>query len=207
MIAFFCSLPHSEIDYLETTLLEYISVTKYIISMETSTDSHQDFSGQHFHFFCDMSPQDYHNFGTRTFRKKYKLRGQAKPGLSRQYGKVKEIHDLNRMAAYTLKDNNFRTNMEPCIIQNLLQLSYKKKDNKKNEEIIFEFLKQSLETDPFKLRRLILEKIRSRSEKDTKTLGPTISRNYLNNILIKYMLFYNQSFSLDTVEFFLYNNV
>lgn len=206
MIAFFCFLPHTEVDYLETTLLEYHSLTKYILSMETSL-SHQDFSGQHFHFFCDLSPQDYHNYGTRVFRKKYKLRGQAKPGLARQYGKVKEIHDLNRMAAYTLKDNNFRTNMEPCIIQNLLSLSFKKQDKQKTEEKIFIFLKDTLETDPFILRRKILEYFRSSSEKTNKSLGPTISRNYLNNILIKYMLFYDQSFALDTVEFFLYTNV
>lgn len=148
MIAFFCALAHSEIDYLVETIQEYDSVTQYLIAMETTTSSHQDSSGQHFHFVTDMSPQHYHNFSIRVFKNKYKLRGQAKPGLSRQYGKLKEIHDLEKMCAYTCKEKNIRTNMDPKKIEKWFEQSFKKDDKKELKDKIHAYIDEQDEIAP-----------------------------------------------------------
>lgn len=202
MIAFFCALPHTQVDYLEQTIQEYHSLTMYIIAMETSTTSHQDFSGQHFHFFCDMSPKDYHLFAQRVFNRKFHLRGQAKPGLARQYGKVRDIQDLNAMAAYTLKDQNFRTNMEPCIIQNLLALSFKKGQHRSFRDDLFKFLKEQYSKDPYELRTQIIEYFRIGREKHNDV---ACSRSTIQALLIRYMLYEApEVFSIQAIENFIF---
>lgn len=202
-IAFFCALPHTEVDYLEETLQEYDSTTQYIIGMETSKNTHQDSSGQHFHFFTDMSPKDYHKFAIRVFRNKYKLRGQALKDKPRQYGKIKDIHDLNKMAAYTIKDNNIRTNMDKNIIENYQKISYEKHKEQDIREELFDYLKNQYETDPYKIRTHILAFFRVRSDKNKKSL----SKNTIHSYLISYMMYGDpEHFTLDVIEHFIFSH-
>lgn len=202
-IAFFAALPHAYADYLEETLLEYSSVTQYIIGMETTPDTHQDSSGQHFHFFTDMSSKDYHTYSIRIFRNKYNLRGQAIKDHPRQYGKIKQIHDLDKMAAYTLKDGNIRTNMEKNIIAQYIALSHRKAREKDLREELFIFLKSKNETDPYTLRTFILQYFRDRSDKTKKSL----TRNIVHSYLISYMLYHDPDhFSLATLEHFIFSH-
>lgn len=107
-IAFMAHLPpkHEEepmLDYLETTLKEY-DIQGYIIGEETEPYNH-------YHFIVQISEKDYHKFASRVFKKKYNLRGKAIKDHPRQYGKVKEIENVERMKAYTLKEGVFRTNL------------------------------------------------------------------------------------------------
>ena len=200
-IAFFCALPHSEADYLEQTLQEYASVTEYLIGMEVSLDSHLDTSGQHFHFFTDMSPKDYHTFSIRVFRNKYHLRGQARKGLSRQYGKIKEIQDLNKMAAYTIKDNNIRTNMSSNIVQHYQNLAFEKVQLKDLKREIYEHLKSHNITDIYKLRQNIIEFFRTSGEKNQRSL----SRSYINNLLVGYMMYGDpKHFTIGQIEEYIF---
>lgn len=210
-IAFFAAIPHEHFDYLEQTLQEYKSVTQYIIAAETSDDTHQDTSGQHFHFLTDMSLADYHRFSIRVFSKKFKLRGQAQKGQSRQYGKLKEIHDFHRMAAYTCKENNVRTNMKPETIQQYYQLSFiKTKEIDLRQKIltyldeelppshIHEEVNLALEKPPHFLRIKILEYFRQ----NIKNSIP--SKQFIQNLVVHYMLHHSkESYSLEQIDFYI----
>ena len=61
------------------------------------------------------------------FRKRYKLRGKAVQNASRQYGRVKEIKDLDKMLSYTCKDDNVRYNVKDRKwLEDCMDASYKK---------------------------------------------------------------------------------
>ncbi len=116
-IACMAHIKHDQIEYIK----KYIDnrFTEYIIAMEVGSKV-----GEHMHFL--LKPQDedsYHKLAQNVFKQKYKLRGRAQKGLCRQYGKVKEIENIQRMMAYTVKDGN-------CII--------KVEDKKQVEQAIME---------------------------------------------------------------------
>jgi hypothetical protein len=98
----------------------------YVVSKEISSESHQDTDGEHFHFVAEMTPIVYHAFSKRLFKDRFNLRGVAKDGLSRQYGKVKEIKDINRMIAYSLKDGDYITNISDDEIDRYKLISFAK---------------------------------------------------------------------------------
>lgn len=142
-IAFMAVIPHADISYIVDVIQEYNTVTQYLISLEVTKTAHQDNSGEHMHFLTDMSDKEYTTFSDRVFRKRYHLRGQAKKGLSRQYGKLRDIHDLERMGAYTVKDGNIRTNLSDSIIARWASLSFKRDDEIDFREKLYLFLDES----------------------------------------------------------------
>lgn len=182
-IAFFAAIRHSEIDYIEQVIQEYQSCTAYVIGMEISLSAHMDTSGQHIHFFSNMNDKDYHLFAQRVFKTKYGLRGQAKKDLPRQYGKVREIHNLTRMAAYTVKDQNIRSNIDPKIIQSWVSQSFKQQDKKELKDKLFNYMDQeyAMTHDILQLRLSILEYFRQTKISVTK---PSILR-YLYDYLLQ----------------------
>lgn len=117
-IAFMAHLPEDQFDYLEDKLKERCSTALYVIAHETEPYSH-------FHFLVQMSNEDWVKFRKTIFIDHYKLAGQARNGKPRQYGKVKEIKDLDKMLSYTIKDNSFRTNMAEEQIADALDKSFK----------------------------------------------------------------------------------
>jgi hypothetical protein len=74
-----------------------------------------------------MGKAEYAKFSKRVFIDKFKLKGRATKGCPRQYGKIKDIRDLDRAAAYSIKDGNIRTNMGQDRIAALAELAYEKK--------------------------------------------------------------------------------
>ncbi len=133
-LAFFGAISHSQIDYLHEVLQEY-SIGEYVICGETTTDSHKETSGQHFHFVVQMSLKDYHKFSKRIFIDKYNLRGVAKKGLPRQYGKVKVIENLSKMKAYTVKGGDkalIRSNLSETELDALILESFQNEE--KNQQ-------------------------------------------------------------------------
>lgn len=138
-LAFMGALEHSHFDYLENTLKEY-DIGSYIVSAEVSSTSHEATKGQHFHFLVEMTDQDYTRFSKRVFIDKFKLRGRAVKGLPRQYGKVKQIENLEQMKRYTVKDGNFRTNLTDTEIQELVENSFQKDEKKKIQDELMEIL-------------------------------------------------------------------
>jgi len=100
-IACMAHITHDNKEYID----KYIDnrFTDYIISYETSSKV-----GEHVHFVLWAEAESsYHNLCQNVFKKKFSLRGKAtKTGGCRQYGKLKEIEDLKRMMAYTVKDKH-----------------------------------------------------------------------------------------------------
>lgn len=141
-IAFFGCIRHSEIDNVEEILKEY-EIGAYLIGLEIALDAHEETNGEHMHFVVQMNDKDYHRFCKRIFIDKYKLRGKALKDKPRQYGRVKRIQDLERMCAYTLKDNNIRSNMTEKQLDSYRNISFKKKENKEFKEQLWEYVNQN----------------------------------------------------------------
>ncbi len=125
-IAFMAHIPHCEIDFIENDLLEQQEVIEYLIGMEKSNTV-----GEHMHFICCVNSETwYHKWSKRIFKDKYKLKGKAYKidgiGYPRQYGKLKEIKDFEKMGSYTVKDGKIRTNMSQNVIDNFVEKSHKK---------------------------------------------------------------------------------
>lgn len=121
-IAFMGHMPLADYDFIEETLKEY-DIGGYLIGAETSKAG-----VEHYHFLVEMTAEDYHLFAERIFRKKYKLRGRATKGQARQYGKLKEIRDIEKLKAYTLKEGNTRTNMDESDLTNAREISFSKNE-------------------------------------------------------------------------------
>ena len=122
-LAFFATIKHEYFEEVKDVLLSYSSVGGYIISKEISSETHKETNGEHMHFIVRMSKDDYHRFSKRIFKDKFGLRGRAQTDLPRQYGRVKQIENLERMKAYTLKDGHFETNLSEEEIQHLVKLA------------------------------------------------------------------------------------
>ncbi|AXQ65696.1 MAG: putative replicase [Cressdnaviricota sp.] len=121
-LAFMAHIPHSEVETIEQELQEY----KYIIGLETS-------EYEHYHFYVKMTEKQYYNFAMRIFRNKYQLRGRATKGCPRQYGKEKNIKDHEKMARYTCKDKNVRSNMTKEEIDEVLGMKLEEVKNTKKK--------------------------------------------------------------------------
>lgn len=134
--AFFGAIYHKDFNYVVKTLQEY-DIGQYVVAKEISTDSHQETNGEHIHFVVEMTARIYHTYSKRVFKDKYKLRGQARDGKARQYGKVTEIKDITRMIAYCLKDNDYETNIPHDEIEEYKKVSFKKIETKQTNNETF----------------------------------------------------------------------
>lgn len=120
--AFMCHAEETQFDYLEKTIKEY-DIGGYVIAHESEPYSH-------FHFLVEIKEADYIRFRKRVFIDKLKLRGQARNGKPRQYGKVGEIDDFDKMLSYTCKDENIRSNLTDELINDAIDKSFKKQSPK-----------------------------------------------------------------------------
>lgn len=122
-------IPHEHIDYIVNDLEEQQEIITYLVGLEKSKTV-----GEHMHFLCCVNSDSwYHKWSKKVFKDKFKLKGKAYKiggnGYPRQYGKLKEIKDLEKMGSYTVKDGNIRTNMSKNEIDNFVQKSYKKAES------------------------------------------------------------------------------
>lgn len=140
-LAFMAAISHSHFDYLEEILLEY-TIGSYIIAAETTTQSHTETGGQHFHFLVQMSQEDYHKYSKRVFIEKFKLRGRAVKGFPRQYGKLNKIENLERMKIYTVKGGHVRSNMDETSLIQYQESSFIKEDRTNLRIELFKKLKE-----------------------------------------------------------------
>lgn len=114
--ACFFDLEEKCFDELEN-YLKTRDVIEYVISYEKDPKSH-------FHLLFSGPKNLYTNL-SKHFCDKYNLRRKGKGGTIK-YGKVKKIKDLNKMLSYTIKDGNFRSNMEADRIKEAVNNSFKK---------------------------------------------------------------------------------
>lgn len=137
-LGFMAHLSEDEFDYLEEVLQEY-NIGSYLIGFENEPYDH-------FHFLVEMELNDYHNFTQRVFVKKYKLRGKAKDGNCRQYGKIKDIQDIDKLKSYTIKDNNYRSNLSEADVLRIFEQSHKKESLKLLKDKMFQFVEDIFDT-------------------------------------------------------------
>lgn len=129
-IFFMAALPHSEIHNFRDFLVKYlIEDSEYIIAMETSTTSHKETNGEHFHVAVEMEEKSYDCFRKSILVNHYKLRGRATKDKPRQYGKVKEVRDFEKFMSYTVKDKNLVHNVKDLDkLQRYMDKSFKREE-------------------------------------------------------------------------------
>lgn len=146
-IAFFIACDSSFNDYVMDSVQEFlITPNIYLCAVETCKHAHKQHCGNHIHFLISTSNKRYKAF-IQHLKKTIPLRGQAKDGLSRTYGKVQEqIRDLMLMGAYTLKSQQqYKTNIPQKIIDEMIEISYSKgTDDRKVVSEIMEFISTNL---------------------------------------------------------------
>lgn len=152
-IAFYCALKHSpeNEDFLIKSLLSY-DIGSYLVVREIAEFTHQLTNGEHYHFLVQMSNEDYTRFRKRVFLDHYKLRGQAKKGLPRQYGKVNYLKNPDRMAVYMMKDFNqeekeksvVATTMSDSQLETWHQQSFKKGEKEAYRDKVEAYVMESL---------------------------------------------------------------
>uniref|UniRef100_UPI00404AA907 hypothetical protein n=2 Tax=Pseudomonadati TaxID=3379134 RepID=UPI00404AA907 len=138
-IAFMACIEHKHREDVMNYLKSY-DIGYYIVSFETSKSSHAETNGEHMHFVVQMSEKDYHTLTIRVFKNKYNLRGRAVDGKPRQYGKVKEIENLEKMKAYTLKEGDYETNIPDEEIEMLYSMSKSKNEEADKEDELMQYL-------------------------------------------------------------------
>jgi DNA-binding transcriptional regulator YhcF (GntR family) len=134
-MAFMAHIPHADADEIRQDL-ERLE-TKYILGLEVS-------SYEHIHFLVLMTEREYTNIRKRLFIDKYKLRGRAVKGKPRQYGKEKEIRDLEKYTKYCLKDQKYLTNMEKDEIEEIIKMKIDDVKNTKSKNANSVMLKDEL---------------------------------------------------------------
>ncbi len=143
---FFLALPHSYKDQLWEYLNNYLHPdARLVMAWETSQFAHKESNGEHFHIACDMSDNTYEAFKKTIIIKQFKLKGQARDGIGRQYGLIseKKVRDETKFLTYTLKNNNYIfRNFELEDLQNLYSRSYIKDIEKSLDQKVCEYLLQ-----------------------------------------------------------------
>jgi hypothetical protein len=134
-MAFMAHIPHADADEIRQDL-ERLE-TKYILGLEVS-------SYEHIHFLVLMTEREYTNIRKRLFIDKYKLRGRAEKGKPREYGKEKEIRDLEKYTKYCLKDQKYLTNMTKDEIEEIIKMKIDDVKNTKSKNANSETLKDEL---------------------------------------------------------------
>lgn len=134
-IMFMAHIALKELDYVVEQLLNYNSVTTYLVCGEKEPY-------EHLHFVVHMSEKDYLAFSAKVFKRHFKLNGKATKDKARQYGRMKKINDLEKAYSYTVKENIpelRRTNLTPDQVDEYIIKSFKK--DEKDE--VMEWLKEN----------------------------------------------------------------
>ena len=137
--AWYASILHKHIKEVTTQLQKYKTVGYWIVSMETCNRAHKDTFGQHMHFLAKMTDRDFNAFRD-WLKRHFGLQPKATDDHARQFGKVKTIENLARMAMYTVKDGNVQTNMPEEQLRLLTKQSFQKVDKKDEIKMIYEHL-------------------------------------------------------------------
>lgn len=181
------------INYLEEILLQY-EIGDYLIGQENE-------GYEHFHFVVQMTEKDYHKYAKRVFKDRFNLHGRwvrDPDGTThpRQYGKLKKIHDITKMKAYTLKDGNFKTNMPINKINELIQVAKENTRETTITERVCEYLNKTVKPHmgEYQLQRQVVRYFLKNQE--TKV---NLTKNKINNYLTYYKLYYKKK-DLKTID-------
>lgn len=105
---------------------------------------------EHMHFLIEMTKIEYRNYCNSVFRQKYKLRGKVTKidgkNYCKQYGKITQIRDLERLQAYMIKEGleynvNVWTNLQKDKLKLLKETISHTKDPEKPYKKFIKYLK------------------------------------------------------------------
>jgi hypothetical protein len=134
VIACYFTIPETEYDFLENTLLTY-DIGHYLIGFEKTPDTKKK---EHFHLLFEGTDQIYNAFSKRIIEE-YKLRGKGRG--NKKYGRVGQIRDLEKLCSYTVKEGNYRGNFPEEDIQKWYDESFSKSEKQASRDLILEKLR------------------------------------------------------------------
>ncbi len=141
---FFLAIKHEHKDQLWEYLQNYLHPSaRIVMAWETSQTAHKETNGEHFHIACDMSDNTYEAFKKTIILKQFKLRGQARDGIGRQYGLIseKKLRDETKFLTYTIKNNNYTfRNIDLETLQQLYSQSYIKDEKVSEDQLVCDYL-------------------------------------------------------------------
>lgn len=184
------ALKHSEKENIIKYIEKYMDICGgYLIAMETSETSHQDTSGQHFHFAVDMSKENYDKFRKTVLVNHYGLRGQAKDGKPRQYGVVHNVRDETKFLTYMCKEkflpHIIYKKIDLKTIEQYIQDSFKKVDKKIYENVLMDYLldNKAIFTRDNAYDNAILKRVDNQYIPgiDVNMLEELVLKHYINN--------------------------
>jgi hypothetical protein len=159
--------------------------------MEKCKKSHKETDGEHFHVCIDWEEKTYIKFQREIITKQWHLKGQARDGIGRQYGKDKEaVGDEDQMITYMLKEQensldktHYQVYTKEYLIERM-SCSYKKEDKYTINETVLNHLKMmpcyNGLLDVYKIQITILDYWMRNIEK-------TLTKSTLNHITITFM--------------------
>lgn len=103
-VAFMVRIPHANRVQLQKIIEIYVGPkAKYLLAAEKDKKNREHFHG------IIMCKSDQYDKIQRHFREKWKLSGQAQKDGLKQYGRIRNIKDKNKVLSYTVKDGNVYT--------------------------------------------------------------------------------------------------
>lgn len=129
----YCDIYHSRIDEV-IAMLEKHNTEKYLVGMEICTGGqHDQTNGEHMHFILHINPVDFKNLKEK-MRRTFNLAGKNNKQGKAYYGWMKkDIRDIDKLRAYTVKDQKIRskgyTDKE---LEELIESSFPKEQEERN---------------------------------------------------------------------------
>jgi len=113
----------------------------FIVALEKSKNSHKETQGEHYQCIFDMEETTYGNMN-KALIKEFNLKGQARNGIGRQYGKITKdkINDIELACIYTTKEGNVISNIDQEQIKEWYEKSYMKSKNSIDLKKLIEYL-------------------------------------------------------------------
>lgn len=193
MITFYLVMRHTMADDVKTAIEQYTtSTTKFLITAEKCKNSHRETDGEHFHIVIDWDEKTYNKFKRDMITKIWNLKGQARDGIGRQYGKEK-VESEEDMITYVLKDQVIIENNIPDICFQVYTMeylierckeSYKKEDKYSLMDEVINHLKimpcNCPPIDIFKIQLTILEYW-------MKNTNKVLTKSTLNHLTIRFL--------------------
>lgn len=201
MISFFCALAHDQSSNLIYYIDRYIKdvSASYLISMETSPNTHLETQGQHFHICINSTTFNYDTFRNSILKNKFNLQGKAVKGKHGiQYGKVKNIRNETRLLTYCCKEKNnniFSKNIDLKTIQKYIEDSFPKKEEKNH----FENLMQHLKHVPCRNHAVEYYCYFGALEDATidyyidNNVGKSLSKNHMKSLITSFLMYHSNT--------------
>lgn len=203
MISFFCALAHDQSSNLIKYIDSYIKdvSASYLITLETSEDSHIETQGQHFHICIQSSTFNYDTFRNSILVNKFKLSGRAvKNSHGRQYGKIHNLRDETKLMQYCCKEKNIKNiiykNIDLKTIQELIEKSYPKK--KQNVSIYEELMKHlaKVPTHNYSVEYYCYFGALEDATIDyyiDNNVGKSLSKNHMKSLITSFLMYHSKT--------------